>query len=117
PRPGQGDTLSNMGYQPIIYKTTNSGATWTEMPRMNFNDTTGTYNQVMRQIFAVRNDSMGIPFFNLDEGNDGVVDRNDRLHILSAVIGTFSKHPDSLAYFYVFTHADGQRYKYRFTTG
>jgi hypothetical protein len=112
PRPGMGDTLSNMGYQPIIYKTTNSGATWTEMPRIDFNANNPQLNKVFRQIYGVRNDSIGIPFFNFSEGIDAIVDRNNRLHLVSTVVGTFSKHPDSLGYTYLLTHADGERYNF-----
>ncbi len=117
PRPGQGDTLANMGYQPIVYKWTAANPVWTEMARMDFNDE-NMYGDVLRQIFAVRGDStLGIPFFNLGEGMDGIVDRNDRLHIVSTVVGTFSKHPDSLGYTYLLTHADGQRYNFRHSPG
>jgi len=112
PRPGQGDTLANMGYQPIIFKSTNSGATWTEMPRINFNSNNTQFDKVFRQIYAVRGGTLGIPFFNTGEGVDGIVDRNNRLHIVSTVVGAYSKHPDSLGYTYLLTHADGERYNF-----
>src|SRR5690606_36573028 len=118
PRPGMEDTLCNMGFQPIVYKTTDGGNTWTELPRINFNDNSGgRWDAVFGQMFAVRNDTFGIPFFNITEGVRGIVARNKRLHIVTTVLGTASKHPDSLGFTYLFTHQDGQRYNYRHTTG
>jgi hypothetical protein len=115
PRVGMGDSLANMGYQPIVFKTTNSGATWTELPRINFNGP--GFNQVFGQLYGVQGDTLGIPFFNATEGMDAVVDRNDRLHIVSTVVGTFSKHPDSLGYTYLLTHNDGERYRFGHSPG
>ena len=110
PRPGQGDTLSNMGYQPIVFKWTSANPQWTEQPRINFNSP--AFQPVLDQIFSVQGDSLGIPFFNTLESVDGIVDRNDRLHIVSTVVGTFSKNPDSLAYSYLLTHNDGETYRF-----
>lgn len=108
---------SNMGYQPIVYKTTNSGGSWTELPRINFNTALNTFDAVFSSMFAVQGDSIGIPYFTINEGVDGIVDRNDRLHIVSPVWSTFSKHPDSLNYINVYTHQDGEQYYFRHSPG
>jgi hypothetical protein len=106
---------SNFGYQPIVYKTTNSGATWSELPKINFNTETGAFNEVFRHMNAVENDSFGVPYFNPNEEMDGIVDRNDRLHIVSTIFSGSSKHPDSLNYIWTYNNADGERYFFRHT--
>lgn len=111
PRPGMGDSAANMGYQPIVYKTTDGGATWNELPRINFNNY-AAFAPVLDHIISVQTSTLAIPFFNFNEGIDGIVDRNDRLHIVSTVVGTYSDDPDSLGYTYLLTHADGETYRY-----
>jgi hypothetical protein len=112
------DSGSNMGYQPIIYKTTNSGATWTEMPKINFNDTTSRFDALWETMQAVRNETYGVPFFYDGEGLDGIVDRNDRLHIVSTIFSHSSKHPDSLGYTWsVWPHKDNESYRFGHRAG
>jgi len=108
---------SNFSYQPIVYKTTNSGATWTEMPRINFNTQTGAFNTMFRHMLALKNDSIAVPYFNTGEGVDGIVDRNDRLHIVANIFSSSSSHIDSLSYIYTFPNADGETYWHRHTAG
>jgi hypothetical protein len=118
PRPGMGDTLNNMGYQPIVFKTTNSGASWTELPRIDFNTTSGAYDDVFSTLLATNtNSNLAIPFFTPGEGQDGIVDRNDRLHIVSTVVGTFSGHPDSLGYTFIINNWDGEQYRWGHRAG
>lgn len=112
------DSGSNMGYQPIIFKTTNSGATWNEMPKINFNDTTSRFSALWETMIAVDNESYGMPFFFDGEGMDGIVDRNDRLHIVTTIISHAIKHPDSLGYTWSrHTHKDGEVYRFRHSPG
>ena len=108
---------SNRSYQPIVFKTTNSGATWTEMPKMNFNTQTNVFDPLFQHMLPVNNDSIGLPYFNVGEGVDGIVDRNDRLHIVASIFSGSNKHPDSLNYVFTFNNADGERYWYRHTAG
>jgi hypothetical protein len=46
-----------------------------------------------------------------------VVDRNDRLHLVSTVVGTARKHPDSLGFTFLLTHNDGQLYNFAHEPG
>lgn len=97
-----GTTGSNVGWQPIVYKTTNSGGTWSLEAGIDFNDP--LFADVKRSIVAVTADStLEVPFFNWIEGMDCIVDANDKLHIFSTVIGTHSNHPDSTGYIRSFT--------------
>lgn len=92
-----GATLSNKGWQPIVYKTTNSGASWTLLPGIDFN--APAYQQVIKRLDPVNAvPSLRIPFFNPYEGFDVAVDANNKLHIAGVIASTASSDPDSLAY-------------------
>lgn len=112
-----GETASNKGYQPIVYKTTNSGVSWSLLPSINFNDP--SFDDVKRSIVAAGNGTIEIPFFNWIEGMDMAVDANNKLHIFSSVIGTAIDHPDSLAYISSFTLSvnPGENYRWPHTPG
>lgn len=99
----QGSTGSNFGWQPIIYKTTNSGNTWALTNGINFN-TAGTWDFIKNSMAPVNtNSALEIPFFNVSEGIDMTVDKNNDLHIVSTVVGTARNHPDSMGYTWQFT--------------
>ncbi|MCX8079879.1 MAG: T9SS type A sorting domain-containing protein [Bacteroidia bacterium] len=98
-RPGQ--TLSNVGYQPIIYKTTNSGSSWTQVNSIDFNANANQpgYSKLLNSIYPVNtNTNLVIPFFTPAEGIDLTVDKNNNLHIVGTMVGTARNHPDSLGY-------------------
>ncbi|MBL7931113.1 MAG: T9SS type A sorting domain-containing protein [Bacteroidia bacterium] len=94
---------SNIGFQPIVYKTTNSGGSWTLDPNgIDFNSP--AFGDVLRPIVTVNEDStLEVPFFMWPEGIDVTVDANNKLHIFSTIVGTASMHPDSLAFISSFT--------------
>jgi hypothetical protein len=95
-------TASNRGYQPIVYKTTNSGATWALINTIDFNSV--AMAPIKAKIATVNtNTALEIPFFNVGEGYDCTVDANNKLHIVSTIIGTARAHEDSLLYSYNFT--------------
>ena len=103
-----GKTGSNVGFQPIVYKTTNSGGTWSEENGIDFNSS--AFDDVKRSITSVQSDStLEVPFFNWIEGIDCTVDANDKLHIFSSIIGHFSNAVDSLGFTSVFG-AEGYRW-------
>ncbi len=107
-----GKTGRNSGFQPIIFKTIDGGNSWTEMAGINFDDTV-TFAPVLNYILSTNmTPTLTIPFFLSNEGIDAVVDRNNRLHIVSTVVGTFSDHPDSLGFTYQLNHGDGQVYRF-----
>jgi hypothetical protein len=94
-------TASNQGWQPIVYKTTNSGSSWQQINGIDFNSP--AMQPIKDHIASVNtNSNLEIPFFNVSEGYDAVVDKAGRLHIVSTIVGTARQHPDSLAYTYQF---------------
>lgn len=92
-----GATGSNVGYQPIVYKTTNSGSTWSLESGIDFNSV--AFADVSKPIITVSTDStLEVPFFWWIEGMDCSVDKDNKLHIFSPIVGTYSNHPDSIGY-------------------
>jgi hypothetical protein len=108
----QGGTGNNTEFQPIVYKTSNSGNSWSLMSGINFNDTT-KFSKVLKNLIPPQEDpSMRLPFFWELEGIDCTVDQNDRLHIVSTVISGASTQTAGLAFSFSST-VDGQS-GYRF---
>jgi hypothetical protein len=96
-----GASGSMNGWQPIVYKTTNSGASWSLLPANDF--TTPMFKGLTDRLYPVgTNSNLIVPFFNPGEGFDATVDINGNLHYVTTVLGTSSTHPDSLAYTYQF---------------
>jgi hypothetical protein len=90
-----GATGSNVGYQPIVYKTTNSGSTWSLENGINFN--AANNDKVKNRLWAVAGDSnLVVPNFISLEGIDCTVDFENKLHIFTSLVGQSSNHPDSL---------------------
>lgn len=105
------DTLfSNRGYQPIVYKTNDGGMSWQSMNSINFN-LPAMRTTVLSHIYPTNNDTMQIPFFNATEGISGVVDANNRLHLVSSIYASAASDPDSSEYTHVFPNFDGQNYR------
>lgn len=107
-----GATGSNRGYQPIVYKTTNSGSSWATIPSIDFS--TPSYSTILNRIEAVANSSVTVPQFNTTEGIDATVDANGKLHIACLIAGTSSSHIDSLDYTYQFT---SENYQWSYAPG
>jgi hypothetical protein len=92
-----GATGSNVGYQPIVYKTTNSGSTWSLESAINFNS--GAFDDVKAKLWPVNTDTnLIVPNFYWLEGIDCSVDMNNKLHVFTSLVGHPSDHPDSLNY-------------------
>ncbi len=89
-----GATNSNKGFQPIIYKTSNFGTSWSLLPGIDFNSP--AMSVVTDHIASINsNTNLAIPFF-LDF--DLAIDEHNDLHI-AATCGTgFSDHNDSLGF-------------------
>ncbi len=119
-----GVTGSNKNaFQPIVYKTTNSGTSWAQLPRIDFNST--ALAPILDHISAIgSNSNLAIPFFS---DADMVVDAAGKLHIGATIRTAFSDHNDSLAHYgtytvsinpgenYLWPHTPGQRpYLYDF---
>lgn len=92
-----GQTGSNSGWQPIVYKSTNSGASWTLLNGIDFN--TPAMQIVKNRIAGITtNSNLKIPFFNVGDGYDVSVDGMDNLHIGTTVMSSASQHPDSMSF-------------------
>ena len=90
------------GYQPIVYKTTNSGASWVLLPSQDFANPF-CFKGVYDRTYPVNtNSTLIVPNFSGSEGFDAVVDANNDLHLTSMVYGHTSNHVDSLGYRNVF---------------
>jgi len=97
-----GATGSNVGYQPIVYKTINSGATWALQNSIDFN--LQSFNALKNRLQGVVSDStLVVPKFNVGEGIDCSVDANNKLHIFGSIMSHARHHPDSLDYIYQYS--------------
>ena len=91
-----GATGSNVGLQPIVYKTVNSGATWSLENSINFN--LPAFTPMKRKLWGLStNDSLVVPLFFWGVGMDATVDANNKLHFFTSPIGHIRVHPDSLS--------------------
>lgn len=105
-----GATGSNVGWQPLVYKTSNSGASWALLSGIDFNSP--AMQIVKDRIGGVTtNTNLEVPFFNIGEGIDLTVDGNNNLHIGCLINTSFSNHPDSASFSTVFGSAQ-TRYVY-----
>ncbi len=94
----QGSTGQNVGWQPIVYKTTNSGGLWALVNGIDFNLPT-VYDKLLNSMNGPNtNTNISIPFFKSDEGVDLIVDNSNKLHIVTTAVGCARQHPDSVEY-------------------
>ena len=110
-----GATNSNLGFQPIVYKTTNSGTSWSLISGIDFNSP--AMAPVIASVNGVStNSNLSIPFFN---DFDATVDANGKLHIGATFFSTFSSHLDSLSFSQGFTVSinPGEQYNWTHTPG
>jgi hypothetical protein len=97
-----GTNLAMKGHQPIVYKTTNGGISWSLLPANDFTDPVN-FTGVWDRTYPVNNNTVvTIANFQGTEGMDAVVDMNGQLHIAAMVYGHYYAHNDSLGYRYVF---------------
>lgn len=91
---------SALGYVPIVYKTTDAGATWNKLPNFNFSTLPAIAATLDPTWISADNDFTGPPkaWFTQDKGYDCAVDENGNLHIFCVVNSGFTNHPDSLGY-------------------
>jgi len=106
-----GSTGTMKGYQPIIYKTTNSGASWSLMPPQDFADPVLFRGVVERLWSTSSNTNLAVPYFNFGEGMDMIVDINNNLHIATTIVGSYSNNNDSLDYTFNF---GTEKYSYQY---
>jgi hypothetical protein len=88
-------------HQPIVYKTTNSGQTWTMLPLFNFRNIPSLVSRLFPSVDS------GIPtplWYCFQSGDvqgsgdemDMTVDYRGNLHIFSAIVGSYYTEPDSV---------------------
>jgi hypothetical protein len=116
--------IVNRGMQPMVWKTSNSGASWVAIPNMDF--TLPTFSMVINDLASTLNTNTNIaaPYFREVEGMDAVVDKDDRLHFATTIVSHASVHPDSITIvkkhgsdYYYWPHTPGKRpFIYDFTT-
>ena len=88
------------GYQPIVYKTTNSGASWSLLPAYDF---TCEFRAISDRLYATNaNTNVICPNMAGSEGFDAAVDVNGQLHFVSMVRHHTSTHVDTMDYRSVF---------------
>lgn len=110
-------TGSEAGFQPIVYKTTNSGSTWSLMPAITFTSP-AFQNKVLNPLKTASLSNVAIPFFNISEGVSCVVDGENKLHIVSTILSTGSSDVDQLGTVWTYTDsADLEVYNFPYTPG
>jgi hypothetical protein len=103
-----GATLENKGYQPIIYKTTNAGGSWSSIPSIDFSSP--SMSVVPYHLAPINtNSNISAPYFN---EFDIVVDINNNLHIGALIISQNNANNDSLNYISQFTMSINPGNKY-----
>lgn len=96
-------TASSMrSFLPIVYKTTNSGASWTMQPMNDF-----TTIPVIADLLIPATDGQLKPWFSQGQGADVVVDANDQLHIICTISSGASNDDDSLGFTWTLTGQGG----------
>jgi hypothetical protein len=112
------NSIENSGFQPIIYKTIDGGASWALVSGIDFTQP-AFVTAVLNHVPSTSNDpNVTIPYFNVSEGMGAVVDRLGNLHIAALIAATFNSQPDSSAYFSSIPNAvDGENYNYMHIPG
>jgi len=97
---GRDATTDFRSYQPLVWKTTDSGANWTKMTPFDFS----TLSVITDKLQPMRGMTTSRPQFS--SSIDGVVDANGDLHLISLIQAAFSNNNDSLGYSYVVAGVD-----------
>jgi len=85
-----------VGYYPIVYKSSDSGKTWTKIPYNPWDTTTA-----ITQLLITSKDGHQTPFIGAINGSKCLVDYNNNLHIISDIESGYSNNPDSLLSYYI----------------
>ncbi len=86
-------TPGTRGFQPIVYNTTDGGATWSTAWAPY------DYTSIINPPIEITNgDGNEMPWFSMANGSDVTVDNNGQLHVLSTIEWGSSNNDDSLGY-------------------
>ncbi|MBA3680776.1 MAG: T9SS type A sorting domain-containing protein [Bacteroidetes bacterium] len=103
---------SNIGQQPIIYKTTNSGTSWSLLSGIDFNST--AMQPILDHLATTNaNTLLASPFFS---DWDITVDANNKLHLGAVMFSHSSIHADSLNFLQQWDNG-GELYRWGHTPG
>lgn len=94
---GRDSSNDTRSYQPIVWKTTNSGSTWSKMPVYDFSNLA----VITDELRYMGGTTVKRPQFSTTM--DGVVDANGNLHLISQINSAFSDDDDSLGYYFTQT--------------
>ena len=89
-----GADANHRTFLPIVWKSNDSGASWTKQAAMDWMDITTITDRIL-PTSALAN---ARPFFTTANGFDATVDINGELHLACEISSQFSDHQDSLAY-------------------
>jgi hypothetical protein len=81
-------------YQPVIWKTTDNGTSWSMQTPFDFT----TLTNITDWLQPMKGMTTSRPQFT--SAIDGVVDANGELHLMATISAAFSDHNDSLGYSY-----------------
>lgn len=106
------------GYAPIVYKTTDAGATWNQLPNFNFSTLPAIAATLQPSWVSADGDFTGLPkaWFSQDKGYDCAVDENGNLHIFCTVTSGFTMSDDSLGYTFAYNAGASVKTFYMFDT-
>ncbi len=99
---GRDSTNDTRAYQPIVWKTTDSGANWSKMPVFDFS-TLSIITDMLQPMKGVT-PATSRPQFS--SALDGVVDANGDLHLMALIKACSSNNDDSLGYSYYVANGD-----------
>ncbi len=100
--PAAATTSQTRTFSPIVYKTMNSGATWTLQAVNDFT----TLPQITDHLIQATDGNFK-PWFDQSQGADIAIDANNQLHILCTISSGSSDDNDSLGYAYTLTGQSG----------
>lgn len=87
-------TSATRTFLPLVWKTTDFGATWTRQPLFDFT----TLPVITDHLIAPATDGQLKPWFSQVNGSDAVVDANGQLHIVCTIDAGASNDDDSLGF-------------------
>lgn len=103
---------SSAGYVPTVFKTTDGGATWGQLPLFDFS----TLPAISATLTNTTGGGAPKAWFSMDKGYDVAVDENGNLHVFSTVVSGYSNNPDSLDYTYSYNVTSPVKTFYMFDT-
>jgi hypothetical protein len=93
------DSVTDNGYsQPILFRSTDAGATWSKLPVFNFANMTSLTDSLINIDGTGYGSSTGpvVPVWSANQGWDVVVDGNNMPHIISVVYAASNLTGDSI---------------------